>query len=389
MFIQGGMKSYCNVSYENTISKRKPMNLLIYKMIFSLCVFLVLILLNTGKAYAISGTVSAPSTTRNGSIQVKVTLNGSASNCAVAVWSQRNGQDDLKWYWNYSAASSYTFNINLANHDSVNNAFEAHVYVNNQSQMIGSSHIVWIPSNFSISSSVPAYTRDGKITVTVTSNYAVADGCTFPTWRHNNDQKDLVWYNDTSQKTNYSYTINLANHGVNGQIFWCDVYAFVTAYKVSSNYIIWDGTGPTITASNINYGSNLSIKLKDSAAGVRYFGVTKTNSAPSGGTGSSDVTTGSTLNYWYRMANSNTYNYQSNGNFNSITVNEKTVTFTGLEAGTYYVWAQDAAGNSTSKAVTVNKAASTNPTLTSVSKTYDGSALSITVSGGSRWNSIL
>ena len=95
MFIQGGMKSYCNVSYENTISKRKPMNLLIYKMIFSLCVFLVLILLNTGKAYAISGTVSAPSTTRNGSIQVKVTLNGSASNCAVAVWSQRNGQDDL------------------------------------------------------------------------------------------------------------------------------------------------------------------------------------------------------------------------------------------------------------------------------------------------------
>ena len=266
---QGWTQSYCNFRCENTISKRKPMNLLIYKMIFSLCVFLVLILLNTGKAYAISGTVSVPSTTTSSTVQVKVTLNGTASNCAVAVWSQRNGQDDLKWYWNYSAASSYTFNINLANHDSVNNVFEAHVYVNNQSQMIGNSYIIWIPSDLSISASVPAYTRDGKITVTVTSNYAVVWGCTFPTWSAKNDQDDLVWYSDSSEKKSYSYNINLANHGSNGELFRVDPYAYGSRFPIGSGReVIWDGTGPTITASNITYGSNLTATISDSVSGL-------------------------------------------------------------------------------------------------------------------------
>ena len=387
MFIQGGTESYCNVSYESTISKRKPMNLLIYKMIFSLCVFLVLILLNAGKAYAISGTVTVPGTTKSSSIQVKVTLNGSASNCSVAVWSHENGQDDIKWYWNYSAASSYTFNINLANHDSVGKYFACHVYVNNNATLIGYGDVFWIPSNFSasFSSSPSTYTNDGKATLTVKTSHAPNGGVSIAVW---NTRGDLTWLKNGNATTSYSFSIDLSNYISEGNIFHCHAYAYGTSYYLSKLDIIWDNTGPVITANNINYGSNLSIKLKDSAAGVRYFGVTKTNSAPSGGTGSSDVTTGSTLNYWYRMANSNTYNYKDS-EINSITVNEKTVTFTGLEAGTYYIWAKDAAGNSTSKSVTVNKVASTNPTLTSVSKTYDGSALSITVSGGSRWNSIL
>ncbi|MBQ9298793.1 MAG: hypothetical protein IJ223_07235 [Clostridia bacterium] len=133
-------------------------------------------------------------------------------------------------------------------------------------------------------------------------------------------------------------------------------------------------TGPSISVSNINYGSNLSIQISNVPAGIRYFGVTTSTTPPTGGTGSSNVTTGNTTNYWYRASNSST---------------SQTVSFSGLGAGTYYVWAKDMVGNRSYKSVTVNKVAASNPTLTSVSKTYDGSALSITVSGGSRWNSIL
>ena len=274
--IQGGNGSFPNANDEclgfggkivKSLERNNDNKSLIYKMIFSLCVFLVLILLNTGKAYAISGTVSVPSTTTSSTVQVKVTLNGTASNCAVAVWSQRNGQDDLKWYWNYSAASSYTFNINLANHDSVNNVFSVHVYADDV--FIGGDDLIWIPSDLSISGNVPAYTRDGKITVTVTSNYTITKGCAFPTWSVKNYQDDLVWYADTTEKKNYSYTINLANHGSEGELYTCHIYAYDrTMFVTGRDGIIWDGTGPSISASNIICGSNLTATISDSVSGL-------------------------------------------------------------------------------------------------------------------------
>ena len=239
------------------------------KILSSILVLILIILFNNSKAYAISGSVTAPAATTSSTVQVRVTLNGTASNCSVAVWSHRNGQDDLRWYWNYSAASSYTFNINLANHDSSGNAFAFHVYVNNNSTLIKDVNTFWIPSNLSISANIPSYTRDGKVTVTVTSNQTVVYGCQFPTWSNKNGQDDITWYSDGAEKTSYSYTINLANHGSNGETFSVHVYAYGSSYYVTKNEnIIWDGTGPSVSASNITYGSNLTATISDGVSGL-------------------------------------------------------------------------------------------------------------------------
>ena len=108
--------------------------------------------------------------------------------------------------------------------------------------------------------------------------------------------------------------------------------------------IKYDKSGPTITASNINYGSNLSITLADAYSGVVGWQVTSSSTAPTSG-------------------------------WTSVTKTASTtVTKSGLVPGTYYVWSIDDVGNKSSKQITV----STKPvtvTAGSTSRAWNGSAL--------------
>ena len=108
--------------------------------------------------------------------------------------------------------------------------------------------------------------------------------------------------------------------------------------------IKYDKSGPTITASNITYGSNLSITLADAYSGVVGWQVTSSSTAPTSG-------------------------------WTSVTKTASTtVTKSGLVPGTYYVWSIDDVGNKNSKQVTV----STKPvtvTAGSSSRDWNGSAL--------------
>ena len=108
-----------------------------------------------------------------------------------------------------------------------------------------------------------------------------------------------------------------------------------------------DKTKPTITASGITYGQNLSITLKDANSGVTGWQVTNSNTAPTSGWTEFDAAA------------------------------SKTVSKPGLDAGTWYIWVKDAAGNTQSKAITVSKA---EMTVTSENYTgaYDGNSHTIT-----------
>ena len=135
---------------------------------------------------------------------------------------------------------------------------------------------------------------------------------------------------------------------------------------VTLEYEVPDSVAPTVEANDISYGAAANISLTDSDSGIRYWGVTNSTSAPTS-TGSSNATTGNTLNYWYPIANSTA---------------TQTVTFTGLNAGTYYAWGKDADGNTGYKQFIVGKAPTpTAPTAKSL--TYTGSAQSLANAGGS------
>ena len=87
-----------------------------------------------------------------------------------------------------------------------------------------------------------------------------------------------------------------------------------------------DTTKPTITADNITYGQDLTIKFKDNLSGVTQWAVSDTNTAPTSG-------------------------------WENVPVAEPNVEVTkiksGLTAGKKYIWVMDAAGNKESKEITV------------------------------------
>ncbi len=118
-----------------------------------------------------------------------------------------------------------------------------------------------------------------------------------------------------------------------------------------------DQTLPTITVAGITYGQNATLTIKDDLSGVKYFAVTTNTTAPTN-KGTTNVTTGNTLNYWYQVAN---------------TSNQTSVTFSGLGAGTYYAWVKDLAGNYTYVSFAVAKAKVTIPSSPSA-KTFNTTA---------------
>ena len=107
-----------------------------------------------------------------------------------------------------------------------------------------------------------------------------------------------------------------------------------------------DATVPTITADDITYGETLSATLEDNESGVRWWQVNKNATEPTSG--------------WV---------------INVDAKQSRTVTKTGLTAGTWYIWAKDQEGNVSSKQITVNKAANpittTNPEIQYVGATVN------------------
>ena len=101
-------------------------------------------------------------------------------------------------------------------------------------------------------------------------------------------------------------------------------------------YAVWaDETGPVITANNsITYGDTLSIRIQD-VGGIAAWQVS---------TSSTEPTTG-----WTTITQNTT---------------DTTVTKTGLNAGTQYIWVKDTSGNVSSQPVTVIKKKITQPNAT-------------------------
>jgi hypothetical protein len=52
----------------------------------------------------------------------------SASNIQIAVWSNVNGQDDLRWYSAQGSGANWYIDVNKANHKGNTGAYSVHVY---------------------------------------------------------------------------------------------------------------------------------------------------------------------------------------------------------------------------------------------------------------------
>lgn len=152
----------------------------------------------------------------------------STENCAnktgvkdvlFAVWSNRNGQDELKWYKGQRGSDGefYAY-VDIANHGFETGPYFIHSYLRG----IGGENIAFASSEFIKPGINPTIEYDQavlnntfKIRIKNVANENGVTGIMFPTWSRSNGQDDLRWEQATYVGNHtWEATINLRNYNI-------------------------------------------------------------------------------------------------------------------------------------------------------------------------------
>ena len=135
-----------------------------------------------------------------------------------AVWSDKNGQDDLIWYTADSHGKT------TAKYTGSYGKYHIHTYQNLNGKMIGlngTSIIVPEPS----AKVTIAKASETSYKVTVSDVPVYISSVQLPTWTQANDQDDLIWYKTTKDSnTTYSAIISVAEHNLESGRYNVHVY---------------------------------------------------------------------------------------------------------------------------------------------------------------------
>lgn len=129
----------------------------------------------------------------------------------VAIWSEINGQDDLRWY---QVDSTATLNVSFGNHSGYGK-YHIHIYQNISGQMNG---IETREFDFPKPTATTVIQRHNSTTFTVNiSNVpSYIDKVLVPIWSEVNGQDDLVWYTATrTSPTSFTLSVDVINHLLN------------------------------------------------------------------------------------------------------------------------------------------------------------------------------
>lgn len=131
----------------------------------------------------------------------------------VAVWSEENGQDDLKWYSVDASNNQAKATVNLANHGNRAGNYITHVYT---TYADGSRSGIAL-ENTKINPKAPnIFLKDGSIRMS-TDIYAPTNGTIYyAVWSEENGQDDIKWYPDTGTGIT---SADLKNHSGYGRYF--------------------------------------------------------------------------------------------------------------------------------------------------------------------------
>lgn len=201
-----------------------------------------------------SGTVSVKNINNQaGTFDVvvsNITSSSPLQSVQIPVWTEENGQDDIKWYTTTKQNDgTYKLTVDKKNHKNGAGNYQIHVYYKyTNGKMEGIT---------STKTNLPEATVVGKITI-ANHNTAVGtfdviisdivapkelDTVQVPVWSEKNDQDDLVWYTATKQANGtYKVTVQASNHKYD-----------TGAYQVHTYIIQKDGsmTGIGSTKTNV------------------------------------------------------------------------------------------------------------------------------------------
>ncbi|MGV8906562.1 MAG: GBS Bsp-like repeat-containing protein [Acetobacterium sp.] len=190
----------------------------------------------------------------------------------VPVWSEVNGQDDLKWYIaTVQGDGSYSVTIDTKDHNFDAGVYNIHCYGmdnNNQGVFLGNA-TVQVNSPTITATAVQASASGSKITATI-KGIKAPNGVKLmqvPIWSDINGQDDLKWYIATVKSDgSYSVTIDTKDHNYDGGIY--NIHCYGTDNSNTGWYLgnaTVEVNNPTVTASSVTAsvsGSKITAIIK-------------------------------------------------------------------------------------------------------------------------------
>ena len=180
------------------------------------------------------------------------------SNIKVPIWSDNNGQDDLRWYDAVKNSSgNYEVTFNLSDHNYDTGKYFINVYgdnsTNNKQEGIKGS-------NFTVDSIVDIinYNKDqGTYEVIVSKNFSnkSVEKVDIAVWSESN-QSNLCWYGATGSGNLFDAKINVANHkNISGTYF---THVYITYTDGTSEGIVLDNRYLSQQSSSSSPTSNIN-----------------------------------------------------------------------------------------------------------------------------------
>ena len=140
---------------------------------------------------------------------------------SVPVWSEVNGQDDIKWYKaTKQAGGSWTCDVDLAAHNSMGR-YLVHVYGTKagKTELIANTtaSVAKLPTTKNPTVEAVVSEKLGTMQITV-KNAGAYEKVMIPVWSEANGQDDLVWYSaKKGSDGNWTYTVDLTAHNSTGR----------------------------------------------------------------------------------------------------------------------------------------------------------------------------
>lgn len=189
----------------------------------------------------------------NGTAQIEVS--GVGAGAQIAVWSDDNGQDDLKWY--SVSGNSGTVNFDIKNHKKSAGTYNVHVY-NSSSTKILCNTTFRVSKDTSAKLKVSAVDERQDLYRVKLSFADMPDevsGVQFPVWSKG-DQSDIRWI--TAQKTSsgaWEADVSISGYQI-GDIYQVHAYASLTNGKqVFIGNSTFKVVGPSADVTIKNYSA--------------------------------------------------------------------------------------------------------------------------------------
>ena len=210
-------------------------------------------------------------------VSFKAEDDGNISRIVVPTWTEKNGQDDIKWYTAQKSGDRYYVDVKSKDHNYESGRYNSHIYVyDDEGKYKVEVQTVELEENkveiVDVKTTKP--TRKGyTVTATIKSDLPITK-VLMPTWTVRNGQDDIKWYNVSLKDNNngtYAATIDveLKNHNRESGKYLTHIYTYdvlnKSAFK-SIEAVVPENTAPVISDIKIDTNSTgyrISCKVED------------------------------------------------------------------------------------------------------------------------------